>query len=411
MKKLLICLFVLALICLSLAACGNKGEVKTLYVYNWGEYISDGSDGSLDVNAAFEKWYEETYGERVEVNYSTFSSNEDMYTKLSSGATKYDIIVPSDYMIERMISEDMLRPLDFSNIPNIENVDYAALFGAEGNYYDADNAYSVPYTYGTVGIIYNTTIVDAADVGSWELMWNEKYQGNVLQFNNSRDAFATALYALGYSVNTTNEAEWLEALEKLKAQKDVVQGYVMDEVFNKMKNGSAAIAPYYAGDFFTMYADNQDLAFFYPAERKTNIFVDAMCIPKGSQNPLIAERYINFMLREDIGVANAEYMCYASPNKLVKQNAGYIETMQDIHPDALNILYGNDPHHFEAYQNLSDEQLTLLNSLWEDLKIESTVGGAIIVSAAVIAAACVTGGILLYVKRRKRKRIVADLWK
>ncbi len=411
MKKLLVCLFVLALICLSLAACGNKGEVTTLYVYNWGEYISDGSDGSLDSNAAFEAWYEKTYGERVKVNYSTFSSNEDMYTKLSSGATKYDIIVPSDYMIERMIDEEMLRPLHFENIPNVQYIDYAALFGEGGNYYDPENAYSVPYTYGTVGIIYNKTMVDEADIGTWEIMWNEKYAGNVLQFNNSRDAFATALYALGYSVNTEDEAHWQEALDKLKAQKSVVQGYVMDEVFNKMKNGSAAIAPYYAGDFFTMYADNEDLAFFYPTDRKSNIFVDAMCIPTGSQNPLIAERYINFMLSEEIAVANAEYLCYASPNTLVKQNAGYIETMQDVHPDAMEILYGNAPDNFEAYQNLSDEQLSRLNSLWEDLKIESSVGGAIIVTAAVIAVACVTGGVLLYVKRRRRRRIVADLWK
>ena len=409
MKKTLLCLIVLILLCLSLAACGKGGEVVTLYVYNWGEYISDGSEGSLDVNAAFEEWYEQTYGVRVEVNYSTFSSNEDMYTKLSSGATKYDIVVPSDYMVARMIKEGMLRPLNFENIPNIVNIDSEALFGGKAPYYDEENAYSVPYTYGTVGIIYNTTIVDEADIGSWDIMWNERYQGNILQFNNSRDAFATALYYLGYSVNTTNESEWREALELLKTQKSIVQGYVMDEIFNKMENGSAAIAPYYAGDFFTMYADNEDLAFFYPREG-TNIFVDAMCIPEGSQNPEIAEAYINFMLSPEAAIANAEYICYASPNKLVKEDPGYIETMQEIHPDAMEILYGTSTVRMEAYDNLAERELSLLNELWEDLKIESTIGGTIIVTALVIVGGCIGAGVFLYVRRRRRRKLVAGLW-
>lgn len=409
MRKLILCLFVLILLCLSLAACNGGGETVTLYVYNWGEYISDGSEGSLDVNAAFEEWYEREYGVRVEVNYSTFSSNEDMYTKLSSGATKYDVVVPSDYMIARMIEEGMLRKLDFANIPNAKYIDNEALFGDDAPYYDVESAYSVPYTYGTVGIIYNKTIVDEADIGSWDIMWNEKYQGNILQFNNSRDAFATALYYLGYSVNTENEAEWREALDLLKEQKNIVQGYVMDEIFNKMENGSAGIAPYYAGDFFTMYADNEDLAFFYPREG-TNIFVDAMCVPAGSQNPQIAERYIDFMLSPEAAIANAEYICYASPNTQVKQNEDYIKAMQDIHPDAMEILYGTSDIKMEAYDNLSEEQLTMVNELWEDLKIESTIGSAIIVTALVIIVGSATVGILLYIRRRKRRRIVADLW-
>ena len=413
MKKLLLLLLTLALLCPLFSACAKSTDVKTLYVYNWGEYISDGYDGTLDVNAAFEAWYYETYGERVKVNYSTYSSNEDMYNKLSSGATKYDVVVPSDYMIERMIGEDMLAKLDFDAIPNAKYIDYTALFGDEGalgNYYDKENAYSIPYTYGTVGIIYNQAMVDEADVGTWDLMWNEKYAGNILQFNNSRDAFATALYKLGYSVNTENEAEWREALAALKEQKPVLQGYVMDEVFNKMKSNSAAVAPYYAGDFFSMYEENESLGFFYPTDGKSNMFVDAMCIPKSSQNKDLASAYINFMLNEEIAVANAEYICYASPHKLVKSNEGYIEAMTDLHPDAMEILYGNDPDNFEAYENLEEDQLVLLNSLWEDLKIESSVGGAIIVTAAVIVASLVGVGIFLYVRRKKRRQIVKDLW-
>ena len=413
MKKflsLLLVISVLMLACTALSSCkGGSGETVTLYVYNWGEYISDGSEGSLDTNAAFEEWYEETFGVRVEVNYSTYSSNEDMYAKLSSGASTYDIVIPSDYMIARMIEEGMLRKLDLSNIPNAQYIDNTAMFGDAAPYYDPESAYSVPYTYGTVGIIYNTTMVDEADIGSWDIMWNEKYQGNILQFNNSRDAFATAQFKLNYSINSDNEAEWREALDLLMAQKSIVQGYVMDEIFNKMENGSAAIAPYYAGDFFTMYEDNEDLAFFYPREG-TNVFVDAMCIPTTSQNPLVAERYIDFMLSKEAAIANAEYICYASPNKLVTEDADYIATMEDIHPDAMEILYGTQDLELQFYENLPAERLLLLNELWEELKIESSVSAAIIVLAGAIVVGCVGAGIFFAVRGRKRKRYVNDLW-
>ena len=411
MKKRFMTLLMLALFCLLvplLCSCEDRESV-TLYVYNWGEYISDGSEGSLDVNAAFAEWYENTYGVRVKVNYSTYSSNEDMYAKLSSGAANYDIVVPSDYMIARMIDEGLLRPLTMSNIPNVQYIDYAAMFGGDAPYYDPTNAYSVPYTYGTVGIIYNKTMVDEADLGTWNVMWDEKYTGNVLQFNNSRDAFATALFKLGYSVNTESEEQWREALALLMQQKPIVQGYVMDEIFNKMENGSAAIAPYYAGDFFTMYADNEDLGFSYPKEG-TNVFVDAMCVPASSQNPEIAERYINFMLTREAAIANAEYMCYACPNTLVVNDPEYQAYMTDVHPDALEILYGTTDLKLEFYQNLPEERLMLLNSLWEDLKIESPINTAIIVMAGAVLGGCIGAGVFFAVRARKRHRIVATLW-
>ena len=411
MKRLLVlCLAasLLALLLPLLASCGGMDTV-TLYVYNWGEYISDGTEGSLDVNAAFSEWYEQTYGVRVKVNYSTYSSNEDMYAKISSGAANYDIVIPSDYMIGRMISEGLLRKLNFSNIPNIENIDNSVMFGDKTPYYDPENAYSVPYTYGTVGIIYNKTMVDEADLGSWDIMWNEKYQVNVLQFNNSRDAFATALFKLGYSVNTENEVEWREALALLMAQKPIVQGYVMDEIFNKMENGSAAIAPYYAGDFFVMYADNEDLGFSYPKEG-TNVFVDAMCVPTSSENPEIAERYINFMLGKEAAIANAEYICYASPNRLVFEDEDYRATMEEMHPDAMDILYGTEDIKMEFYENLPEEHLMMVNSLWEDLKIESPINTSIIVMAGAILCGCVGGGIYLTVRSRKRRKTVLNLW-
>ena len=240
---------------------------QELNVYNWGEYISDGSDDSLNTIEAFEQWYEETYGKKVKVNYTTFASNEDMYAKLSSGAVSFDVVIPSDYMIARMRSEGMLLPLDYSNIPNYSNISDSF----HGLYYDPDDEYTVPYTYGVVGIIYNAAVVDETDANDWDLMWNEKYAGSILQFNNSRDAFATAQYKLGLDVNDTDRAKWDSALAELKRQSPLVKSYVMDEVYNMMESGEAAIAPYYAGDYFTMLvaqADGFDLRFYYP--QRTN---------------------------------------------------------------------------------------------------------------------------------------------
>ncbi|EJX00260.1 Spermidine/putrescine-binding periplasmic protein, partial [gut metagenome] len=199
-KKLLAVSTVLALaLTLVLTGCGSSADNLVLNVYNWGEYISDGSEDSLDTVRAFEEWYEETYGTPVTVNYTTFASNEDMYNKISSGAVSYDVIIPSDYMISRMREEGMLQPLNFDNIPNYQYIEDTF----RGLYYDPDNQYSVPYTYGIVGIIYDANVVDEADIGSWDLMWNEKYANKILQYNNSRDAFGTAMYKLGIDVNTT----------------------------------------------------------------------------------------------------------------------------------------------------------------------------------------------------------------
>ena len=247
-----IALIFTALVCLFLCSCGSQGEKKVVNVYNWGEYISDGSEGTMDVNAAFEEYYYETYGEEIEVIYTTYASNEDMYAKLKSGAAGYDVIIPSDYMIARLIEEDMLEKLDFSNIPNYANISEEF----RGLYYDPNDEYSIPYTYGMVGVIYNSSVVDDADAGTWDLMWNSKYSGRILQFNNSRDAFGTAMYKLGLDVNTTSESEWRMALEELKAQQPLVQGYVMDEIFNKMESGEAAISAYYAGDYLCMNENN-----------------------------------------------------------------------------------------------------------------------------------------------------------
>ena len=411
MKKTITLLFgliaLLSLLCVALSSCSAVGgETVTLYVYNWGEYISDGSEDSLDVNAAFEDYCRDELGMNVVVNYSTFSSNEDMYAKISSGSASYDVIIPSDYMIQRMVAEDLLAPLDLSMIPNYAHVD--PKFKGENVYYEDDDpttTYSVPYFYGMIGIIRNASIVsdDDTELGSWALMWDEQYRGDILQFNNSRDAFGTALYYLGYDVNEATEEQWREALDLLKQQKDVVQGYVMDEIFNKMKSGSAAVAAYYAGDYLTMYEDNDDLAFFYP-EEGTNFYVDAMCIPKNSKNFDLASLYINFMCSEEIAVANAEYTYYASPLTTVIENEEYQEYMAEVHPDAMEILYGEMASSVpaQAYLNLSPERLSMLNGLWEELKSDITVSGAIYAICGVIIAALAGFFAFFAIRRRKR---------
>ena len=352
-----------------LAGCGSSsGGGKTLNVYNWGEYISDGSEDSFDTVREFEKWYQETYGTKVKVNYTTYASNEDMYAKLSSGAVSYDVLIPSDYMIARMASEGMLAPLNFDNIPNYQYIDDSF----KGLYYDPDNQYSIPYTYGIVGIIYNANIVDEADAGDWDLMWNEKYAGDILQYNNPRDAFGTAMYKLGLDVNTLDEADWELARQELVKQKPMLDGFVMDEIFNMMESGESAIGSYYAGDYFTMVdnqAANVDLQFFYP--ERTNYYVDAMCIPACTQDKELAEIFINYMLSREPGIANAEYTYYASPNRLVYEDEEYIEDMGE---DTMEILYpdlGNfaEQYNAYAYRNLDDEMLQHLNDLWENVKI------------------------------------------
>ena len=411
MKKILSILIshTLAVIpCLTMTSCGTSdNEVITLYVYNWGEYISDGSEGSLDVNAAFEDWYNSTIGAkngtRVKVNYSTYSSNEDLYAKITSEAVNYDVIVPSDYLVQRLKKEGYLAPSNYDNLENEDNI--LEEFRGENAFYDVGNVYSVPYLYGMIGIIYNTDMVpaDEENIGSWELMWDKDYKGNILQFNNSRDAFGTAQYYLGVDVNEATEAQWRDALELLKKQKRIVQGYVMDEIFNKMENGSAAIAAYYAGDYLAMYEENDKLEFFYP-EEGTNLYVDAMCIPKASKNKEIAEKYIDFMLSEEAAIANAEYTYYASPNRLVVENEEYREYMSEIKEDAYEKMY---PENVKAtsYENLDEDKLVLLNSLWEELKSDIEIGVSIYVICGVIIFGLLLMFITAFIKKQGKKKL------
>lgn len=304
--------FVLA-VCLAfgslLAGCGGGEDDVTLYVYNWGQYIAEGDEGSLDVIAAFEDRYP-----NIHVQYSTYDSNEIMYSKLAGGGITVDVIIPSDYMIGRMIQEGMLEELNFDNIPNYQYIDETF----RNTDYDPENKYSVPYTWGTVGIIYNTKYVDEADVTGWELLWNEKYAGKILMFDNSRDAFGVAQYLLGYDVNTTDETQLQACADKLAEQKPVVQQYVMDQIFSAMENEEAWIAPYYAGDYLTMAEENPDLAFYFPKEQGFNVFIDAMCIPTCCQQKEAAELFINFLCDPEISGANMDYLGYSTPESAAK---------------------------------------------------------------------------------------------
>lgn len=328
---------------------------ESINVYNWGEYISDGSEDSLDINKEF------TRLTGIEVNYTNYASNEDMYTKLKRGGASFDIVIPSDYMIQRLISEDMLQKIDYHNIPNYKYIDerYKNLP------YDPNNEYSVPYTVGMVGLIYNTELVK--ELGgepptSWSALWDERYSDNVLMFNNSRDAFAIAQFLLGIDINSEDTEEWKKAYDKLLEQRGLVQSYVMDEIFNKMENNEAALAPYYAGDFLSMKDNNDKLEFVYP-EEGVNYFVDAMCIPKTAKNKKAAELYINFMLDPEIALANAEYIYYASPHTEVINNPEYSLLGNEY-------LYPSSEIKNDIFTDLPTDVRQTMEGYWSNLKID-----------------------------------------
>ena len=396
------------------AAIGSS-EVIYLNVYNWGEYMADGSDSEYgNVNKMFEEYYEAKTGKKVVVNYSTYATNEDLYSKLNNSAVSYDVVIPSDYMIEKLIESDLLLEFDVnSEIPNYQYIDE----NFKKPYYDEAERYSVPYTYGMIGIIYNPEMVDPEDVAdeSWGLLWNEKYAGQILQFNNPRDAFATAMYWKGLDINSDDPAVWDQALELLIEQKPLIQGYVNDEIFDKMTAGSAAIAPYFAGDYITM-AETEGavpLEFYYPTEG-ANYFVDAMCIPKSSKNPDVAKEYINFMLSEEPAVENAKFIGYASPNTLVSSNADYLDYMGE---DACEILYGTEGHNpldvneaynekygTTCYKNFTPEIQSRVNTLWENLKLaDSTEPWIHVVSISIVVAVIALAVYTTYVKKKRSR--------
>ena len=343
-----------------------KDKGYSISVYNCGEYISDGADGGLDVNKAFE----EVTG--IRVIYSNYDTNESMYAKLKTGGAVYDIVVPSDYMISRMIAEGMLQKPDMSNIPNLKNIDEKYLYQS----YDPTNEYSVPYTWGVLGLIYNTKMVeDEAVVASWGALWSEAYMDNILMINNSKDAFGITFAYLGLPINAENTEQVDKAVVLLKEQKK---------------------APYYNGDAVTMIADNPDLAFSIPVEG-SNLFTDCLCIPKESQKRELAEMYINFMLEPEVGLANTEAIGYSTPNTKVYELLDE-ETKSDptAYPDEESLA------HCGYYTYIGPELSLYIDSKWAEVLTADEKYSAMIMP--MFLGACVAGIIALNIVRATRRK-------
>ena len=412
MKKLLL-LILTSILSFSLAGCSENGEEEaevatlsvsdigyyerfkddnlSINVYNWGEYISDGSeDGILDVNAEFTKLT------GIKVNYSTYATNEELYAKLKGGGSSYDIIIPSEYMISRMIGEDMLLPLNLDNIPNFKNI--TSSFTNQD--YDPGNRYSVPYTWGTVGIIYDNTAISDDDFG-WEILWDEKYKDQILMFDNPRDAFAVAELYLGYSLNTEDPDELSKAAELLKKQKTLVQAYVMDEIFDKMGAGEAVLAPYYAGDAVTLMDEYDHLGFVIP-ESGTNLFIDAMCIPAGARNKEAAEMYINFMCEPDIAYSTTSYIGYSTPN-----DEALAMLDDEVKNDGISYLSKDYlDAKTEVYTNLSEDANRIMQEKWTEMKSsEENNQNPWLVPLFMLACILISVGILIYRHIRNKKDI------
>ncbi|WP_079489595.1 ABC transporter substrate-binding protein [Maledivibacter halophilus] len=342
MKKSFLISFVILML-ISLAACGGEDKV-TLNVYNWGDYIGDG------VIEEFEEKYD------IKVNYEMFDTNEGMYQKIKPGAVSYDVAIPSDYMISKMIEEDMLYKIDFNNIPNYKYIDEKF----KNLEYDPNNEYSVPYMWGTVGILYNKTMVDEP-VDSWEILWNEKYEKEILMQDSQRETIGVALQKLGYSLNTKNLDELEEAKQELIKQKPLVLAYVVDEVKDKMISGEAALAVVWAGDAVTMIEQNPDLAYAIP-KTGSNVFVDGMVIPKTSKNKKEAEMFINFMCESEIALKNTNYIGYSTP---------HTEAKKMLEPEIANdpVAYPSDDilEKCEVYRDLGD-MVKVYDRIWTEIK-------------------------------------------
>ena len=358
MKKFMSLLICALILISSLSLMASAEENIVLNVYNWGEYIEQ---STIDM---FEKEYP-----YIDVNYTTFDSNEAMYSKIVSGAASYDVVIPSEYMVSKLINENMLAELDFSNIPNYKYIGDAYKNLSS----DPENKYSVPYFWGTVVVIYNSDHVDEADVKnqSLDLLWNEKYAGKILMFDNPRDSFGIALTRLGYSMNSENEKEWQEAAESLSEQKPIVQAYVMDAIFDKMEAGEAWIAPYYAGDAIIMQETNPEIKFYIPTEG-TNMFVDSMCVLNTTEHKKEAELFINFMCDPEIAAMNAETVGYATPNTEAMKLLDPEITENDLVYPSEDFLKNNT----DVYINLSQKAQMLQSTLWTDLKIISAETGS-----------------------------------
>ncbi len=351
MKKLL-CFALLPVFGLSLlSGCGkSSAENGEVIVYNWGEYI-DPETLSL---------FEEETG--IKVVYDEYDTNETMYPKVEAGASAYDVICPSDYMIQKMIDNDLLAEINFDNIPNMKNIGQQYL--EQSKEFDPENKYSVPYCFGTVGILYNKTMV-SGPVDSWAVLWDEQYADNILMQDSVRDAFMVALKLNGYSMNTLNETELQTAKNSLIEQKPLVQAYVIDQVRDKMIGDEAAIGVIYSGEAIYTQRENENLEYVIPKEG-TNVWIDSWVIPKNSPNKENAEKFIDFMCREDIALKNFEYITYSTPNTAAQE---LIED-EDIKNSEIAFPDLSQYENLETFRYLGSEGDELYNSLWKEVKSE-----------------------------------------
>ena len=320
MKKISL---IILLVGFLMTACSSSDPGQVVNVYNWGEYID------TDLLDQFEA---ET---GIRVVYSNFNTNEDLYVKLKNGGSNYDVLMPSDYMIERLIQEDMLRKIDWRNVPNLSYVDEVY----QHHTYDPNQEYSAPYFWGTLGIVYNTTLVEE-EVTSWDILWDEKYERNIIMLDSSRDSIGVALAKLGYSLNSRNPQELDEAKELLIQQYPLVYAYLVDQTKDIMINEEAALAVMYSGDAVDALSNNEDLAYAIPQEG-SNLWFDAMVIPATARNPENAEKFINFMLDPEHAAQNAEYVWYSLPSSAAREllsdelrdnDVAYppVETLEDL---------------------------------------------------------------------------------
>ena len=317
-------------------------------MYNWGEYID------MEVLDLFE---EET---GIKVVYDYFEHNEEMYPKIKAGAVKYDVVCPSDYMIQKMIDENLLAEINFDNVPNISNIDPAYLKSSES--FDPGNKYSVPYCWGTVGILYNKTMVDGP-IDSWGALFDEKYSGNILMIDSVRDAFAVALNYLGYDLNSTDPAQLEEAKELLSRQYPLVQAYVVDQVRDKMIGGEAALGVIYSGEAIYTQRENPDLEYVVPKEG-SNVWIDGWVIPKNNRNKENAEAFINFMCRPDIALKNFEAITYSTPNSAARD----MITDEDIKNSEIAFPDQSVLDRCRTFQYLGEEIESFYNDKWNEVK-------------------------------------------
>lgn len=352
MKKLIITAL-LGFSTLSLWGCANGQDTPNgeVVVYNWGEYIDP------DVLTQFE---EET---GIKVIYDEFETNEIMYPKIEAGASDYDVVCPSDYMIQKMMENDLLEEINFDNIPNaVQNIGEQYYEQSKG--FDPENKYSVPYCWGTVGILYNKTMV-TSEIDSWADLWDPQYADSILMQDSVRDSFMVALKLNGYSMNSTDSAELEAAKKSLIEQKPIVQAYVIDQVRDKMIGNEAALGVIYSGEAIFTQRENPDLEYVIPKEG-TNVWIDSWVIPKGSKNKENAEKFIDFMCREDIALKNFEYITYSTPNEAAQALIEDEEIKNS--PIAFPVL--SDYENLETFEYLGTDADELYNQLWKEVKSE-----------------------------------------